>query len=448
VNNLFGRAIGGMNGMIGPRGRIIAQTGAWSVVARACSAANALVSIPFVLHALGPVQFGAWATLASLIGLAGFLDFGFGNGTMNLVAGARGRGATNEIRTIVSEGMRALWRIAAYITPIAAVALFVIPWYLLLGLPESEAANCRKAAAVVLGTIVCGIPLSLASRVQLGLNRGDRTFRWQAFGQLVTLLVVVACARAGGSLALLTCAAITTPLIATFANTLDLYRSQQGVAASRDRAIARQIRHEGALFFVLQTAAALAYSSDLALISALRGPADAGTYAIVQRLFSLITVGLSLLWMPLWPIYRQALAANDSAWIMRTLRSTLSIAALAAAIAGLILALGFDHIVRLWVHRPIVVSGWLLAGFAVWYVVEAVGNGIGAFLNAASIVWFQVITASCFALLCFAGKAWTISIFGMESAPWTTTCVHCLVILLPTFIFGRRLVAQALSKNY
>ena len=437
-----------MRGMIGPRGRIIAHTGAWSVIARACKAANALVSIPIVLHALGPVQFGAWATLASLIGLTGFLDFGFGNGTMNLVAGARGRGAIDEIRTIISEGTRALWRIAAYITPIVAVALFIIPWHLLLGLPETEAASSRNAAAVVLGTILCGIPLSLASRVQLALNRGDRTFRWQAFGQLVTLLAVIVCAQVSSSLTLLTCAAITTPLIATFANTLDLYRSQQGVAVSRDQAIAGQIRHEGVLFFVLQMAVALAYSSDLALISTLRGAADAGTYAIVQRLFSVIPMGLSLLWVPLWPIYRQALAAKNSEWVMRTLRSTLLIAASAAAIGGLILALGFDHIVHYWIHRPIVISGWLLAGFAIWCVIDAAGTALATFLNAASIVRYQILVASIFSFSCIAAKFWAITQVGISVVPWVTVTTYCLLSLIPTLLFAPRLIATSLAKKY
>ncbi len=58
------------------------------MVAKAAAAANLFLTVPFVLHALGPAQFGAWATLVSLVMFAGFLDFGFGNGTMNLVAAA------------------------------------------------------------------------------------------------------------------------------------------------------------------------------------------------------------------------------------------------------------------------------------------------------------------------------------------------------------------------
>jgi O-antigen/teichoic acid export membrane protein len=74
---------------MGPRGRRILHTSAWSMVAKLAAAANLFLTVPFVLRTLGPAQFGAWATLVSLVMFAGFLDFGFGNGTMNLIAAAK-----------------------------------------------------------------------------------------------------------------------------------------------------------------------------------------------------------------------------------------------------------------------------------------------------------------------------------------------------------------------
>ena len=84
--------LGRLNDSFGHRGRRILLTGGWSLASKACTAANLIISIPFVLGALGASEFGAWATLVSLVAFAGFLDFGLGNGTMNLVASAHGRG--------------------------------------------------------------------------------------------------------------------------------------------------------------------------------------------------------------------------------------------------------------------------------------------------------------------------------------------------------------------
>lgn len=368
---------------------------------------------------------------------------------MNLIAAAKGRNASNEIALILNEGMRALWRVAAWLAFGAALALIVVPWYRLLGLPAAQSVDSRYAVAAVLGTITLAIPLNLASRAQLGLGHGDRAFRWQALGQLLTLATVITCARAGAGLPLLAAAAIVTPLVSSLANTVDLYRSHMisSTKIERSSAIAHDIRHEGMLFFVLQLAGTLAFTSDLPLISALRGAADAGTYAIVQRLFSIIPLGLSLLWVPLWPSYRHALAARDHDWVLRTLKWTLSLAVLTAGLISLVLALGFDYIVQLWIRHPLTISGWMLAGFATWYVVDAAGAGIAIFLNAASIFRHQVIIATIFSVFCLGTKFVVIREYGIAAVPWATALTYIISCLVPTIILRRRLLTQALSKR-
>jgi O-antigen/teichoic acid export membrane protein len=435
---------------VGPRGRQILYTGAWSLVAKVAAAANVFLAIPFVLHALGPAQFGVWATLVSLVTFAGFLDFGLGNGTMNLIAAAHGRGADEEVANILHEGRRTLLWIALWLALAVTMILPLVPWTRLLGLPTGAALTAQVAAAAVLFTIVLAVPLNLATRVQLGIGRGDRAFRWQAIGQLLTLAVVIMLAKNGAPLAGLVAAAVATPLLASIANTWALWRDpQMGRSTStRHPAIAAHIKREGLLFFVLQLAAALAFSADLPLISALRGPTDAGTYAIVQRLFSIIPLALGLIWAPLWPMYRQALAERNHDWVVKTLRRSLMLALLVALVGGVVLAAGFERIVALWVHRPLAVPGTLLVGFAVWCVIDAIGTGLATFLNAASIMKYQIITAAIFASTCFALKFLTIYYYGIWVIPWITASTFLVTSLIPVFLLKDRIIRITSSHSY
>jgi O-antigen/teichoic acid export membrane protein len=442
-----------LDALLGHRGRKILHTGTWSLIAKGCAAANLFVSVPFVLHSLGPNQFGAWATLVSLVAFAGFLDFGFGNGAMNLIAAAHGRDSPAEIVTIVQESRKALLRIALWLAVVVLIALPLVPWQRMLGMPESMSAESRAAVATVLFSIILAVPLNLANRIQLGLGRGERAFRWQAIGQLASLAVVIVLASRHAALATLTAAAVATPLIASVANTYSLWRDPAIMAKSSTpiaerAAIGRRIRHEGILFFVLQLSAALAFSADLPLISALRGPVDAGKYAIVQRLFSVIPLSLSLIWAPLWPIYRHALAANHHGWVKRTLRHSLVSAIVFSTVCAAILALGFDPIIGLWIHRPLAISGILLGGFALWCVIEAAGTAMATFLNAASVIRYQAIVATVFAVVCLGGKAWAIQEFGMASIPWVTAITYSLVSLLPLMWFGPRILSDVFAKQY
>jgi O-antigen/teichoic acid export membrane protein len=439
-----------MSHMIGPRGKLILQTGSWSLAAKTAAAANLFLSVPFVLHALGPVKFGAWATLVSLVVFSGFLDFGFGNGTMNLVAAAHGRGSPVEVASIIREGRRTLTSIAVLLAALVLIALPLVPWYRMLGLPVELANDCRSAAAVVLFTVVLAVPLNLANRVQLAIGRGDRAFRWQALGQLATLALVIFLARASASFVVLCAAAVATPLLASLANTLSLTRDSvlaHPLQAQRSN-FARRIRREGLSFFVLQLSAALAFSADLPLISVLRGPTEAGTYAIVQRLFSIIPLSLGLIWAPLWPIYRQALAAGNHDWVVGTLRNSVRLAAVVAVVAVLAFGFGFEWILSFWVHRPLAVGSFLLAGFALWSVLDAIGTALATFFNAASIMRYQVIVSVVFAVTCLTTKIWAIGHFGTSAVPWVTAATYIATSLLPTLLLGPRLLATALAKDY
>jgi O-antigen/teichoic acid export membrane protein len=438
--------------LFGPRGRSVLHTSAWSLIGKCASAANLFVSVPYVLHAVGPEQFGAWATLVSFVFFAGFLDFGFGNGTMNLIAAARGRGAQEEIVAIWIEGTRVLSCVALILAGLALIAVPLVPWHHVLGMPASEAAACRTAAAVVLASIVIAIPLNLAARVQLGLGRGDRAFRWQTLGQLLAICAVIACAYAHATLAALTAAAVTTPLLGALGNTLQLRHAQRAasvaISKTSHKGVATKIRHEGLQFFVLQLAGALAFSSDLPLISAIRGPVDAGAYAIIQKLFSIIPIGLSLLWVPLWPIYRQALAAGDHAWVFRTLRRSLILAIVLAGGGAAVLALGFEQVTTLWLHKPLMVSNVVLAGFVVWSLLEACGAALAAFLNAASIMRYQVIIGIVFGASCVIAKFTVLQAFSFDLLPWTTSVIYSLTVLLPLLALFPRIIKSTLTKMF
>ncbi|NGY06966.1 lipopolysaccharide biosynthesis protein [Solimonas terrae] len=437
--------------LIGHRGRNIANTASWALAAKLAAAANLFVAVPFVLSSLGPKEFGAWATLVSLVYFAGFLDFGFGSGTMNLVAAARGRGQSSEIPIILREGRRTLFKVAACLALTVLIALPLAPWHRLLGLPETMSTDCRFAFAAVLFSIVAAVPLNLANRVQLGLGHGARAFRWQTAGQLLALAVVMAASVLGATLPWLTLAAVGTPLLASIGNTFSLAHdpaTQTSEIVPYQARIATQIRREGSLFFVMQLAAALAFSADLPLISALQDPTQAGVYAIVQRLFSVIPLALSLIWAPLWPAYRNALAAKDQHWVLKTLRNSLALAGIFSILFASVLVLGFKYILRFWMHHPIDVPSALLTGFALWSIFESVGSAIGTFLNAASVMRYQIIVGCTFAAVCFSAKIWALANIGVVAMPWTTLISYIGCSLLPLILFSRRILTDVLAKTY
>lgn len=434
-----------IHSLIGSRGRIILQTGTWSAIAKACGAANLFISVPFVLTALGTERFGVWATLCAFTAFSGFLDFGFGNGAMNMIASARGRNALHELPLIFSAAARALTSTTACLFLALLPVWWLVPWHRLLHLPPAFAAECRIAVGCVIASTLVAVPLGLSTRMQLGLGRGERAYRWQALANLITLGTVIGLARLHASLPLLTAAAVAGPLLGPLVNTLQLRRESHGFRTHIDGThsqIIKQLRRSGFQFFILQISAVLAFSTDLPLITGVLGPEQAAPFAIVQRLFSIIPMGLALLWVPLWPLYRNALAAGDAAWAVRTFRLSLLAATGTALVLGSVLAFGFEPLSRIWIGHAVPASLLLLLGFALWCVLDAAGGAIATLLNAAEVLRPQLVIAVVFVGLCLPLKYLAITRFGAAAIIWVTAGLCLFVNLLPLWLLRHRLATE------
>lgn len=420
-------------------------------MARAASIANLVLGVPFVLEALGTARFGAWATATAFLFLANFMDLGLGNGTMNLVASAYGRNQPEEATTYLREGTRALVQVGAGFAAVVLLLAPFVPWHIMLGLGPVHAQEALATALIVGLGMALSAPLGLAGRVQLGRSQGQRTYRWQAAGHMLSLSLVVLFSLNRLGLPAITFAAILGPLVASGANSVLLWREMHAMPKPRQQdayALRARIRRDGLTFFVVQVAAALALAGDVPMIAAIQGAEAAAPYALAQRVYSVIPIALGLVLAPLWPIYRQALAAGDYGWAAATLRTTLMTGGTLALLAATAITLGFDRIIGLWVGTAAAPPLLLAAGLGLWCVLESLGASTSTFLNAAGIMRFQVCTATLFAGGCLSVKIFALHEYGAWVLPWATCAIYLATTLVPTFAARRSLMGMAATKSY
>lgn len=438
-----------LDNLIGHRGRRVLKTGSWALIAKACAAFNLFVCVPFVLDSLGQRQFGAWAAIASLVTIGNFLDFGLGNGAMNLIASAKGRNALGEVAAIVRTTYASLLKTILLLSTSLCMLPF-ISWYQLLGLSEDEASISTASVAVVAVAVLASIPLGIANKIQLSLGQGDKAFRWQALGQALTTIGVIALSKLDASLPAIVAGTTLLPLITLLLNTIELHHAlpakKQPHPANAE--IAQRIRKEGLMFFTLQLCAALAFNFDLLLVSSLAGADKTAEYSIVQRAFSVIPLSLGLIWVSLWPTYREALAKGNRCWVFITFRKSLALACSYAAALGALIALTFEPLSKLWLGHSLHLNSTLIWGFAIWHLLESIGTGISILLNAASIVRHQVLLAIGFALPCFVLKIVAIKQSGMEMLPWTTVICYFFLSLLPLTFLRTSIGKLIADKQY
>lgn len=431
--------------LIGQRGRDLLSASAWSAVAKGCAATNAFATIPFAVEALSPAQFGVWATLVSLATFAGFLDFGISNGTMNLIAGAAGRGRLDEASAIFRISASLLLRLCLAGGVALTIGLLAVDWWRVMGLEESASEATHQAFAILFATVVASVFLNLGYKVLLGLGLASQTYRWQAAGQLLALVSVILAALNGVGLAGLVAAALATPLLAAAGCLLSVRRRlpTPAIRARVDRLLVRRtITIEGGHFFLMQLATALAFWADAMIVASTSGPETAGTYAVLQRVFSVIPLILGLLWGPLWPLYRRMMSAGNLDWAKRIQRKMLIVATAYSIGAAAVFAVMLQLILEVLGLGDTLVPSVLIAGFAIWAVLESTVTSVVTFLNSASLIRIQIPFALVFAVGALITKIVVANSGHSELMP-LVTCAWCVAVcVLPYAIFRHRIMAS------
>jgi len=442
---------GAAEGRASSRNRRAAVTGGASAVARLVQIGASLATIPIAIRYLGNERFGLWMTINSVLAMASFADFGIGFGVLNHVAGASGRDDMEGVRRAVSSGFAVLGGISIALLAVLCAAFRFVPWADLFRVSSPQArAEAGPALMVFAACFALNIPMDIVQRVQLGLQQGYRYSLWQLSGSALGLAGVVAAVWRHAGLPALVAAVAGAPLLATACNAVHFFgfvRPELRPAAGwvTRKAIA-EIARLGGMFFVLQAIVAISFSADNLIVARVLGAGAVAAFSVPQRMFSFVGAITTMLLVPLWPAYGEAVARGDLAWVERTLwRTLLGILVLTSAISAA-LALLSHRLLLWWVGPSIQPPSLLIAGFAVWAVMQCVSGALLVFLNAASILRLQVLLHCAFGGACVAAKLWAARRYGIAALPWATLLLYAPLVALPTLLYVPRLIVRMAAE--
>ena len=429
------------------RHRRAAVTGITSGISRAVRIGVSFITVPLTLHYLGNERFGLWMTISSVLAMAGFADFGIGNGVLNTVSTAFGKDDWEGIRGAISSGIAVLTLIGAALVAFFLSIYSFVDWGNLFRATTADArAQAGPAMLVFVLCFALNIPLDVVQRTQLGLQQGFLTNLWEIFSSVLILVGIVAVVHFHLSLAALVVAFAGAPVLGTWMNAAFFFGVSRRDLLPQWRLVSRKIIQKittlGGLFFVLQLVGAVSYSADNFIIARILGVADVTVFSIPQRMFSVITVVVAMLMMPLWPAYGEAISRGDMHWVRHTLsRTLLGVFAFASIVSAMLLVFS-NKLLLWWVGPGIHPSFLLLLGLAVWAVLSNCGNTLAMFLNGAGIVKFQVIVATIFGIGCLLVKILLTRHYGIAGVPWATIITYIVFAAIPYAWYFPRVMKQ------
>jgi O-antigen/teichoic acid export membrane protein len=425
--------------------RRAALTTASSLFSKAGTLVVLIVTVPMALQYLGSERFGMWMTLSSLLALMSFADFGIGNGVLDMVSKAQRDDNDVEITEVISSGAIGLLLISILMVLVTIVLYPVVSWQQIFQ-AKSELA-IRESGPSWLVFLLClaiTIPLTLASKVQLGLQQGYATNLWAGVGGVMSLVGVIAAIYLEMGVPGLVLALYGGPVLAQAINYIVYFNFLEKKLAPRLSCVSmetmRKIYSSGFIFFLLQVTAVVSFRADTLFVVHYSGAAEAGTYAVVERMFSTVTMLVGVATAPLWPAYSEAIRRNDYTWTRTVLKNSLFISMAATATIAIAITVMAPYILTMWLQRPFTAPLMLVLGFALWKTVEAGTSAAVMFMNGAGAIKLQLAMVATMCVVSVALKMTLVPIFGIWSIVWLTLVSYSICLCIPLFFVIPRLL--------
>jgi O-antigen/teichoic acid export membrane protein len=381
-------------------------------------------------------------SISALMAFLKFSDLGLGNGLVGAISQAEGRGDRLYAQRAISSVLVCLCVIACFLLVAFPISARLIHWDFVLGLASlKDRGEIQAAILIFVALYAIGLPVNMVQQVQRSLQQGYISNVWVACGSLLSLVGVYIAAIHHARIPWLVAIISGVPLIPAMANGLVLYFVQRTDLRPSlldfDREVAKGLLGKGLLFFGLGIAGALAFDSQNIVIAHILGPASVGVYAVVQRLYSVIPVVVGYIAMPLWPAFGDAIGRQEWPWIGRALRRGITVTAAIASTLALLLFAFSGPILLHWTHGAISAPEGLIVGFSLWAVLSAISSPISMLLNAAHVLWFQIISSILFGLLTISSTIYFLPLIGVAASVWSMACVYLLTQLIPYLIYLR-----------
>lgn len=424
------------------RSRRLMSAGVSGLTGRLISVAVGLAATPVIVRSLGDVRYGVYATITMAVSLFSFSDLGVGKGLVTRLAAADGRPDSTVQRQLVSTAFAISVAVAAFLAVLALLVSAAVPWAAVFGssgIPEAE----LRIATLIFGFVVAaGLPATLGQKILLGLQHGAVANAWLLATTVSALLLTVAASVAGASLGVVVMATTAPAVVLGAAQTMLLFRTGRPDLLPRRSDVTRDrvgsLLNVSGLFFLLNVAVAVAFQTDLLVVSAILGATSAAVFSIALRLFGLVTQANNAYLSQLWPAFAEALSAGDHVWVRRTLiRMTATAAAITAPAVAVLVLVGKD-VIRWLVGPSLVPPTALLVALALWTLQQAVVYPTAMLMNGAEIVRFQLIAASAMAVANLLTSIWLTKTVGIAGPVWSSLITHTVLNAIPAMIMIRR----------
>ncbi|HBH49083.1 MAG TPA: polysaccharide biosynthesis protein [Bacteroidales bacterium] len=393
--------------------------------------------VPLLIDYLNPTRYGIWLTVSVFITWFFLFDIGLGNGLRNKFTEAIANGKDKLARIYVSTTYAIVSIIAVFVFVSYWILFPIIDWGQLFNAPEELDSELASLVTIMVSYFTFQFIVKLISTILIADQRPAIAGYFNTISSILTLLLLVIAIKVFDSSLIIigyifSVSNILVPLIASFYFYNSKYQKYRPSIRWVKFSYSRDLFSLGLMFFAIQIASVIIYSSSNMLISHLFSPAEVTPYNVSFKYFSIITMVFAIVMTPFWSAITDAYVREDLIWIKTVIIKLLKLVAV-FSIASLILVICSGFVYRIWVGEEITIPFSLTIVMGIYSIVFIWNSVFASFLNGVGKIRLQLYIALLQAifiipLALFFTKAFNLGITGVA--------LSILIVNILSSIFG------------
>lgn len=371
-----------------------------SVIYKILGIVVSFVSIPLMIKYLGNEQYGIWSTILGIFSWIVLFDIGVGNGVRNKLAESLAKENKEEAQKYVSTGYISIGILSMSLLVLFNIVAYFINWQIVFNTIIVTNSELYLAVSLAGTFLIVNFWLSLINQISNGLQKSQVVVFNQFLSNLLSLFFVFILYKfTEASLIKLILFYGFSLLISNFLVTYWIFKNYEFLIPKVkyfSKEYIKSITSLGFKFFIIQIAVVVIFTTDKIMITQLFGPEYVTNYDVVFKLFSIITIGHSLILAPLWSSCSDSYHRGDIEWIKNSLFRQLQFFIL-IILGTIVLSFIAKYIITFWIGKNFIVDDSLIYAMAIFVIVSTWNNIFGFILGGLNYIrlgaYYTVLTA-------------------------------------------------------
>ena len=341
--------------------------------------------------------FGIWLTISSILVWINFFDIGLGHGLRNRLTHSLALDEQHIGEIYVSTAYAIISLIALMLIVVYFIVAPFIDWNQVFNTVLIEKYQFRNLLTLLIVFTLLRFLFSLIQSINFAFHDSAIPSLVALISNIMILLILFIFSRLdisgiiilGGLFSIIPVAVL---LIASGYFFSTRYKNIKPKFKCINFSYASNLLNLGIKFFIIQIAVVIIFSTDNMIITQILGPEHVTPYQITFKLFSVFTMGATIIMAPLWSAYTDAFARKDFDWIKKVLKKMifLMIPLIIGVITMVVLA---QQIIFFWMGNRVEVPLSLIILMGIFIIISVWSNIFAYLLNGINDINLQLGTA-------------------------------------------------------